>query len=163
MKKSLFYASFLIVSVSIQVTSQASEWGSYLFCVNDNDPADWAPGPKNLKGVLGFENQGSSGSTQGSWIDGVAKLNKYAHSVLDVSYVYKNFDEAQKFCTALKNSCTEKWGTNYAHVGASGASIPYSVWGYVSVNYKDTDGSIKNSVCPNWNYKEFPNDGGPAY
>ena len=170
MKKSLLCASVLGVSSLFQLTAHADMFGSYLFCVNEKDSNDWKWAPKSPDGVKGYENNATSPALRGTWINGIGAINPFVQSVLDVNHTFSDSKDAENFCTELKNVCTKAFGPNFTQVGVSSWAIPSSIWGQISVKYgaKDEKGNViegegNSSVCPNWKFKTFPNNGGANF
>lgn len=175
----------VLVSISAYANSFSSFFntmkGSYLFCVNEKNTYKWKWATKSADFYNNYKNVGkiTSGTDQGTWLQGAPSLNKHFNIVLDVKHEFETETQAKQFCEDLKNICTKEHGPEYSLIGVSSYIIPG--WGLISVKYNtqqpntDEDYSAesefyqeektntKTASCPNWNFKDFPNPGGAKY
>jgi hypothetical protein len=163
-------SSFFSFSAHADWDFSSLDWrGSYLFCVNEYNTYNWEWAKENQNFNM-FHKKGTLESSRGIWIRGNLAFNKHAAPVLDVNHTFETVKEANEFCDALVNQCKSLDDSKkFALVGVASYSIPYSSWGLVSVKYKSgekivisgkEEDKLKTSSCQNWNYKEFPNEGG---
>lgn len=137
--------------------------GSYLFCVNEKNAWDWHWAKPNLHSTDSW----APSDKYGFWLKGslwILNVREYnMHSALEISTEssrqkrvaldanqnshpsYYTGSHSNPICSKLVKYCTDSYGPDYTHVGASGYDLAITDWGYIKA-----DGSI----CPNW---DMPN------
>lgn len=143
----------------LRIDFSSKKMGSYLFCVNKDDPYDWQWAKPNLHSTDSW----APPDENGFWLNGklwILNIRQYnAHSALQIRHenernkreaIYPNrivtsmpkVTEPNPICTKLVNVCMQSFGMKFSHVGASGYSLAASDWGYIKAG---------NEICPNWN------------
>lgn len=165
MKKTLFLAPIFSISCLLQLSANASQWGTWLFCSNKENSEEWKWAPKNNNDGIN-KNFPISASSKGTWIDidHLPSVDQYLNPTATAAHLFNSEQEAKEFCSTLQNICTSKFGNNFSNIGISGGSaFLYSrPWGQIAVKYKKDDKEM-SSACPNWNYPHFPNGGGQIH